>query len=83
MLLQNAIKDIQFAPNFDQSYHLLAVASNDIFFSFFSFFFFLSRVELNNSSENKAQIYDITRIITLDDHGSTVTIVFFLLFNYF
>jgi len=30
MLLQNAIKDIQFAPNFGQSYHLLAVASNDI-----------------------------------------------------
>ncbi len=30
MLLQNAVKDIQFAPNFGQSYHLLAVASNDI-----------------------------------------------------
>ncbi len=28
--LQNAIKDIQFAPNFGQSYHLIAVASNDI-----------------------------------------------------
>ncbi|CAF4884372.1 unnamed protein product, partial [Rotaria sp. Silwood1] len=28
--------------------------------------------ELNNSSENKAQTYDVTRIITLDDHGSTV-----------
>ncbi|CAF4285522.1 unnamed protein product [Rotaria sp. Silwood2] len=30
------------------------------------------RGELNNSSENKAQTYDVTRIITLDDHGSTV-----------
>ena len=30
MLLQNAVKDVQFAPNFGQSYHLLAVASNDI-----------------------------------------------------
>lgn len=30
MLLQNGIKDIQFAPNFGQSYHLLAIASTDI-----------------------------------------------------
>jgi hypothetical protein len=30
MLLQNAVKDVQFAPNFGQSYHLLAIASNDI-----------------------------------------------------
>lgn len=30
MSLQNAIKDVQFAPNYGQSYHLLAVASNDI-----------------------------------------------------
>jgi hypothetical protein len=29
-MLQNAVKDIQFAPNFGQSYHLLAVASDDI-----------------------------------------------------
>jgi hypothetical protein len=27
MLLQNAIKDIQFAPNFDQSYHLPGFAA--------------------------------------------------------
>ncbi len=30
MQIQNAIKDIQFAPNFGQSYHLIDVASNDI-----------------------------------------------------
>lgn len=30
MRLQNSVKDIQFAPNFGQSYHLLAVASDDI-----------------------------------------------------
>ena len=30
MSLQNAVKDVQFAPNYGQSYHLLAVASNDI-----------------------------------------------------
>ncbi|CAF0948108.1 unnamed protein product [Rotaria sp. Silwood1] len=68
MLLQNAIKDIQFAPNFGQSYHLLAVASNDIDL----FTIKPAKGELNNSSENKAQTYDVTRIITLDDHGSTV-----------
>ncbi|UJR23009.1 hypothetical protein I4U23_026035 [Adineta vaga] len=62
MLLQNAIKDIQFAPNFGQSYHLLAVASNDID---------LFTIKPANG-ENKAQTYDVTRIITLDDHGSTV-----------
>ncbi|CAF3587927.1 unnamed protein product [Rotaria socialis] len=68
MLLQNAIKDIQFAPNFGQSYHLLAVASNDIDL----FTIKPAKGELNNNSENKAQVYDVTRIITLDDHGSTV-----------
>ena len=30
MFVQNPVKDIQFAPNFGQSYHLLAIASNDI-----------------------------------------------------
>jgi hypothetical protein len=35
---------------------------------------FLRRGDLNNSSENKAQIYDVKKIITLDDHGSTVRI---------
>ncbi|CAF1155243.1 unnamed protein product [Adineta steineri] len=68
MLVQNAIKDIQFAPNFGQSYHLLAVASNDIDL----FTITPAKGELNNSSENKAQTYDVIRIITLDDHGSTV-----------
>lgn len=37
-------------------------------------FMCLFRGELNNSSENRAQAYDIARIITLDDHGSTVRI---------
>ncbi|CAF1151448.1 unnamed protein product [Adineta ricciae] len=67
-LLQNAIKDIQFAPNFGQSYHLLAVASNNIEL----FTIRPAKEQLNNSSENKAQIYDVARINTLDDHGSTV-----------
>ena len=34
--------------------------------------FSFSRGDSNSISENKASVYDITRIITLDDHGSTV-----------
>ena len=65
---QTAVKDIQFAPNFGQSYHLLAVASNDIHL----FTIKPIRGDVNNNSENKAQAYDIHRIIILDEHGSTV-----------
>jgi len=37
--------------------------------------FFLRRGgDPNNISENKAQIYNVKRIATLDDHGSTVRI---------
>lgn len=65
---ENATKDVQFAPNFGQSYHLLAVASNDIHL----FTIKPNRTEVNNSSENKAQAYEIKRIMILDEHGSTV-----------
>ncbi|CAM2730577.1 unnamed protein product, partial [Rotaria socialis] len=60
MLLQNAIKDIQFAPNFGQSYHLLAVASNDIDL----FTIKPAKGELNNNSENKAQDWLVNANIT-------------------
>ena len=66
---QNAIKDAQFAPNFGQSYHLLAIASNDIHL----FTIKPSRTETNNNSENKAQAYEIHRIVSLEEHGSTVS----------
>lgn len=65
---QNAIKDVGFAPNFGQSHHLLAVASNDIHL----FTIKPSRNETNNNSENKAQTYEIHRIVTLEEHGATV-----------
>jgi len=67
--LQNAIKDIQFAPNFGQSYHLLAVASTNIdLFTIKP----ANRGEMNNSSDTKALAYDVICINTMDDHGSTV-----------
>jgi len=57
--------------------YLLYIPQSKEFF-FISMFrkdsLFLRRGDLNNSSENKAQMYDVKRIITLDDHGSTVRI---------
>ena len=51
MFIQNPVKDIQFAPNFGQSYHLLAIASNDI--DIFMIKPAKSAIEIENRFEKK------------------------------
>ncbi|CAF1091941.1 unnamed protein product [Didymodactylos carnosus] len=72
--MTDTIKDLQFAQNFGQSYHLLAVASHCIQLV-------TIKPQKKEPNDLKASVYEFRIISTLDDHGSTVWRVSFNVFG--